>query len=200
MEDGIKDKWERFLTPEILRSNLLMASVYLVIYEKFKKIIIERIREFYCNGFKDGEWIVDSDYQEKVISRNKSLLYASLLWYLEIGAIADQDLRDFEEVKSFRNSIAHELDNLIIEGIPTDIVNNFNKLNSLFEKIEKWWFMNVELLVNPYLSDVEIKELDMDKVVSSSIATNQLLIQVAFGNDEDAEKYIKLFKESGLIK
>ncbi len=46
MDPDIKRSWEEFLNPEIMRSCLISASVYIAGYEALKETIVGRIRDF----------------------------------------------------------------------------------------------------------------------------------------------------------
>ncbi len=83
MDEKIRKSWERFLDPEILRPNLIIAALYIAVFEMLKSTIAQRIRDFYTFGFdnsieKDGGWLIDPEYQTKVLSKNRSRVYASL--------------------------------------------------------------------------------------------------------------------------
>ena len=41
--------WAKFLNPEVLRSNLIAASIFLATYEIFKTSVIDRIHDFFNN-------------------------------------------------------------------------------------------------------------------------------------------------------
>ena len=56
MDDKSKASWETFLNPETLRPNLIAASVYIAAFELLKATIVDRIKEFFTNGF-DDEWV-----------------------------------------------------------------------------------------------------------------------------------------------
>ncbi len=53
MEDDIKRSWERFLDPDSLRSNLIIASIFITAYEMLEDSIVDRIRTFFINGFNE---------------------------------------------------------------------------------------------------------------------------------------------------
>lgn len=59
MNEHIRQSWERFLNPETLRSNLIVASIFLAAYEILRQSIIERIRDFYIKGFDSSGFTVD---------------------------------------------------------------------------------------------------------------------------------------------
>jgi hypothetical protein len=61
MDEDHKAKWKRFLDPEVLRPNLILASIYIAAFEVLKNSIIERIRDFYVAGFDGKEWITSPE-------------------------------------------------------------------------------------------------------------------------------------------
>lgn len=74
---------EKFLNPEILRSNLISISLFVTVFENFKNSVIEKPEIFYSNGIdKNGLIIEREKYNKEVLSlapKNGKLL-ASMLW------------------------------------------------------------------------------------------------------------------------
>src|SRR5215207_2514976 len=97
MSDENQANWERFLDPEVLRPNLILASVYIAAFEVLKNSILERIREFYITGFDENGWIIMPEYKTDVLSKDKSPTYASLKWLKESEAIGDDDIEKFSK-------------------------------------------------------------------------------------------------------
>ena len=60
MNNTHRDEWERFLNPEVLRANLMLASIYIASYEILKDSIINPIKDFYINRFKGNDYIFTS--------------------------------------------------------------------------------------------------------------------------------------------
>jgi hypothetical protein len=197
MDKSVGDQWKRFLTPEILRSNLIIASVYISAYEILKDSIIERIRDFYWTGWNSGTGdIIDPSYESEVLSKNRSPLYASLQWLKEADAISDKDLETFDIVKEYRNNIAHGISKLIINGPPSDLPERFSDMVSLLNKIEKWWIVTVEIPLNEELAG---KEIDEEGIIPGPVASIRMMADVALGTNEQAEYYIQEFIKHGLI-
>ena len=188
--DDSHETWRRFLNPKVLRPNLILASIYIATYEILKDSIIRRIKEFYVTGFDQVGDIIDPDYQTKVLSRNKSILYASLEWLKDSNVITDNDVALFTQVKQRRNDIAHEISHMLSEGLPSDFPERFSDMVSLLTKIEKWWIINYEIPLNPDLVDVEIIE---DEIVPGPIAGLRMMIDVALGSEEEANYYYNEF-------
>ncbi|RME56729.1 hypothetical protein D6779_10075 [Candidatus Parcubacteria bacterium] len=187
------EKWERFLTPEVLRTNLIMASVYIAAFEVLKNTIVDRIRDFYITGYDGKDWIVDLEYKEGVLSRNRSPVYASLDWLAEAGAITDNDIAVFTHAKEYRNMLAHELTRMLMDGLPDDFSERFGEMVALLDKIERWWIINVEIPTNPDFAG-KADDIDEEGIVPGPIISLQMMLDVALGSDEDAYFYIREFK------
>ena len=113
MDTKVQQAWEDFLNPDVIRPVLISASIYIAGFEALKDSIIGRIRDFFCHGFDESGDKIDPRYQSKVLSRNKSPVYASLEWLKEMNAIDDADIESFERIKSCRNDLAHRLFSII---------------------------------------------------------------------------------------
>ena len=104
MKEDIKKSWGNFLNPKTLRSNLIVASVFLSAFEILKECIIERPKEMHTNGFNEDGLVVNEKYKVDVLSLNKSPLYASLEWFRLRGVINQKDIDLFTEIKTCRNA------------------------------------------------------------------------------------------------
>jgi len=190
MDDDIRLSWERFLNPEILRTNLIVASLFITAFEMLKDSIIGRIRDFFTGGFDENGWIVNDNYKTKVLSLNKSPLYASLEWLKGMNVIDDEDIEEFNKIKNCRNEIAHEIANFISKGPKIDPLPLFSKMIDLLHKIEKWWILNVEIPTNP---DFDGQGIDEDGIVPGQIMTLRLLADIALGSEEESKLYYNNF-------
>jgi hypothetical protein len=193
MDKDTRGNWERFLNPEVLRPNLMLASIYIATYEILKDSIISRIKDFYATGFDGVNDIIDPRYNSDVLSKSKSPLYASLEWLKESQAITDDDVDLFDRVKKYRNDIAHEISRMLSEGLPADFAECFNDMISLLSKIEKWWIINVEMQIDPDLMKMEVTE---DQIIPGPIASLKIMIDVALGSDEESKYYFNEFMKN----
>jgi hypothetical protein len=130
MDEQLRQSWERFLNPETLRSNLIVASIFLAAHEILRQSIIERIRDFFTTGFDSSGFIVDPKYQAEVLSKNRSPIYASLEWLKESHAIDEADVAAFDRIRQTRNEIAHEITQMLTRGIPDDYLSRFHEPRS----------------------------------------------------------------------
>lgn len=182
------DQWERFLDPEVVRPSLFLATMFITTFEILKDSIVDDVRGFYTNGFDKHGPTVGAEYQSKVLSKNKSPLYASLLWLRENDAIGDDDLITFEKLKSTRNQLAHQLFAVVTGQVGSAHETQFTELVALLRKIGVWWVVNVEIPTNP---DFDGQEIDEAGIVPGAVLSLQMLIEVASGNTELLERWRK---------
>lgn len=182
------DKWERFLDPEVVRPSLFLATMFITTFEILKDSIVDDVRDFYTDGFDEHGPTVGTEYQSKVLSKNKSPLYASLQWLRENDAIDDDDLVTFEKLKITRNQLAHQLFAVVTGQVESAHQAQFAALVALLRKIGVWWVVNVEISTNP---DFDGQEIDEAGIVPGAVLSLQMLIEVASGNTELLERWRK---------
>ncbi len=190
--NGTRESWEEFLDPQALRGRLISASLYLAAFEMLKTSIVGRLRGFYTFHFDEAGGHPDPKYDQEVLSRNRSPVYASLSWLLERAAIAQADIDLFEKLKDCRNRIAHEMAQVALPGGTLDHVTLFPDLVGLLRKIETWWIVNVEIPTNEEFDDVEIEEAG---IIPGPIMTVKMLLDIALGSESEATSYLKAFRD-----
>lgn len=190
MDEKIKSSWERALHPETLKTNIITASIFSMAFEMLKSSIIDKIEAFYTNGFDENGMVVSPEYKEEVLSLNRSPLYASLIWLQDMHAIDDKDLEIFEHIKRCRNTLAHEMLTFASSGVDFNVTEAFEEMISLLRKIEIWWFENLEMAIDP---EAYPENLDLEQVIPGPVWSLQMLIDVALGPEEEAQKYYDHF-------
>jgi hypothetical protein len=190
MDEKVKASWERALHPETLKTNIITASIFSMAFEMLKSSIIEKIEGFFTNGFDENGMIVSPEYKEKVLSLNRSPLYASLKWLQDMNAIDDKDLERFEHIKKCRNTLAHEMLTFASSGVDFDVAEAFDEMIGLLRKIEIWWFENLEMAIDP---EAYPEDLDLEQVIPGPVWSLQMLIDVALGPEKEARKYYDHF-------
>jgi hypothetical protein len=178
---------KNFLDPTVLRPNLVSASIYISAFEILKAAIVDQIKDFYTSGFDENGWIIDPKYQSKVLSKNRSPVYASLEWLKDVKAIDDTDVASFERAKALRNALVHEPQRSLFNGMPPEIGERFGEMVSLLSKIERWWIVNVEIATDPDLID---EEIDEKGIIPGSIMVLRALVDIALGSDGESKQYI----------
>ncbi|MGE6207631.1 hypothetical protein [Aeromonas media] len=190
MDEKIKSSWERVLHPEILKTNIITASIFSMAFEMLKSSIIDKIETFHTNEFYENGMVVSPEYKEEVLSLNRSPLYASLIWLQDMHAIDDKDLEIFEHIKRCRNTLAHEMLTFASSGVDFNVAEAFEEMISLLRKIELWWFENLEMAIDP---EAYPENLDLEQVIPGPVWSLQMLIDVALGPEEEAQKYYDHF-------
>jgi len=181
-------QWEELLTPSIARGKLISTSIFITAFEVLKQSIVGRPRTFFADGYDKNGPVVGAEYEAEVLSRNKSPTYASLDWLKHLGAINDADIQIFESIKNTRNSLAHELHRVVLEGVDFKHIERFEELVALLRKIEVWWVVNVEIPVNP---DFDGQEIDEEGIVPGPVLMLQMMLEVVSGNEELLSHYQK---------
>lgn len=159
-------------------------------FEMLKDSIVEKIRVFYTNGFDENGFIISEEYKHKVLSLNKSPLYASLKWLQNIGAINEKDLERFEYIKKCRNTLTHEMLKFTAEELDFEVSEVFSEMVNLLRKIELWWFENLEMAIDP---DSYPEDFDLEQVTPGPVWSLQMLIDIALGEESEAIKYYEHF-------
>lgn len=190
MDEKIKASWERVLHPETLKTNIITASIFSMAFEMLKDSIIEKIEGFFTDGFNENGMIISPEYKEKVLTLNRSPLYASLKWLQGMNAIDDKDIERFEHIKRCRNTLAHEMLTFASSGVEFDVIEVLEEMIGLLRKIEIWWFENLEMAIDP---EAYSEDLDLEQVILGPVWSLQMLIDVALGTEDEARKYYDHF-------
>lgn len=189
----IKQSWEEFLNPEVMRPGLIAASIYIAGFEILKDSIVGQIRDFFLTGFDSSGDKIDPQYTTDVLSKNSSSVYASLEWLKDHNAIDDHDIETFNRVKACRNKLAHKLFSVICsEGLPAEFTQCLTAMVALLRKIAVWWVTNVEIPTNPDFDGMEVEE---SEIVPGTVIAMQLLMDIALGNDEGRKYYHDEFRK-----
>lgn len=194
--NDVDAQWKKFLTPEILKNNLISASIFITGFEILKNLIIERVEEAYTEFFEDKAQ-PGVKYKKDVLESNKSILYASLEWLREAQVISPDELKNFENIKNIRNSVVHEFPNILTNGLPFDFLKCFEDILYLINVIEKWWVINFEIPVNP---DFDDREITVDEIIPGSILSLRILLDVALGSEQEAKQYLDALNKNSDIQ
>ncbi|ENV4253355.1 hypothetical protein ACFJ88_004660, partial [Vibrio parahaemolyticus] len=184
----LEQSMEDLLNPKLLRERLISASLYVLFFEALKDSLIDKLRFYYCLGSEETQL-----YRDRVTSRKGSVLYASLDWYKESGALSDEDLEQFNRIKGCRNTLSHELHSVIgARGLPEGFNENFSSLLDFTHKLDHWWIMNIEVPTDP---DFIGKSVNPEEFTPGSTLLNQMMLQIALGGEEEANQYLKFYED-----
>ncbi|MCJ8145335.1 hypothetical protein MKI79_00105 [Acinetobacter sp. A3.8] len=179
--------WMKFLDPEEVKFQLISASLYLTAYDLLIDCIIQKIKSFYTNGFDESGWILDTEYETQVRELyRKDIIIASLIWLEKNGVISKDDIQNVKYFKIHRNELAHELSKMISDSGKRTKTEYIGQIRDLYFKIQKWWFVEFEMTINPELSNVDPNELDYEEVLSFIMMPMNYMVDIT--NEELREK------------
>lgn len=187
---------ENIIDPKILNKNLKILSLYIAVYESFKDTIVSNVKYFYWSGFDDGKEIFNG-YEEKVLNKVKgkgtsSQLRATIKWFLDVKAITEDDCKTFREITDMRNKLVHEMFNILYEDLDSHVIELFDKMILLYEKIEKWWIKEIEIPIDPDITSEKFKKIDWENIVSVRLTMLKIMSDAAINENVD---YLNLYKE-----
>ncbi|MCX5704187.1 MAG: hypothetical protein NT066_06845 [Candidatus Omnitrophica bacterium] len=171
--------WQKILNPDIVKSNLTLASLYLSAYELLRDLILGRIKNFFSEPSKTSTgWdiIPSKEYKDEVLCRAKNVIHASCLWLKKMNAINEDDIKAIQEIRRHRNEIAHELPKLLVDNNFSIDVNQFLKIRELLTKIERWWIIEFEMAINEDFDNIDVEP---EKVLSGPMILLDHLIVIA---------------------
>lgn len=164
MKDKFSKDWDKFLNSASIKSNLHYAGLYLAAYEVFKSVIVGKIKDFlvHTDNFVEYE-----KYKIEMKNYNKKdILAASCLWLKENCAIDAKDIEEIFKIRKHRNDIAHELPKFLYDSDFEIRKDYLYKIRELLEKIETWWFNEVEKGINPDLVNEVITGFSSGSMIS----------------------------------
>ena len=155
-------KYLNLVNPEILKSNLTSCSLYIVFFETTKDFIVDQPKSFFSVGYSSDEAdLVSPDYKAKVLAKDKTnAVNASLLWFLEQGAIEQSDIDTYSELRQYRNGLAHEMLAKLFDGLDAAHAERITQLINFRIKLERWWLFNIEIPTGDYDDSHNINEED----------------------------------------
>ena len=171
---------ENVMTAETLQMTVSFTSLFVLVFECFKDMVIDRPKAFFCIStmeFRDGKIVYreTEEYKCNVRKLAKSPFEASLRWFADYGVITESDVNRVLSIELRRHSFVHELFNVIHNGISDDDIKLLADLISIYKKIDSWWIYNVEIDWD------DIKEPDnvkMDECFSSSLMMIDVMINI----------------------
>src|SRR5260370_1114084 len=113
--DDYRLRLERKLQHGPARNTLLRAAALLIGWELIRSEVVDKVRDFYIIGFDRSGFIVDSMYQERVVSRGPRLFDASVDWLVEANALTGDQAASLKDLRDYRNSVVHELGTYLID-------------------------------------------------------------------------------------
>ncbi len=125
--------------PALIKNALVDSGLFLGAWEMLKLSIVDKVRGFFSFTWKNGQFIPDPEYQQRVVSRSKHILDASLEWLVEVDAIAAEDVEVVHRIRHHRNDIAHDLPTYAISWGKQVDVTLLIQARELIHKLDNFW-------------------------------------------------------------
>lgn len=195
-----EEKLINLTAPDSLKQKLIIASAFIAVFEHFKYTISENVKYFNFFGYKNNTTFnreLQENYEKTILSKinekekNKAIK-ATLLWYEEHGAISEKEVKSFKIMTEMRNTLSHELLSKIFQGLPENIYDIYFDMTTLFEKITKWWVMEIEIPTDPNILPEQYKNIKWDEISSLDLCLIKTMTDIVF---MDNEKYLKILNE-----
>lgn len=182
----MEQHWEKLLNPQVLRQNLISASIFISAYELCRSYIIGQPRMFFSDYWMPEQKQLSPEYNEEVLSLSQSPLEASLLWFKSMGAIDDGDLEKFNQARQLRNKLAHDLPKYISEPGCEIEPSTYEGLIEVTQKLGVWWVMIIELSIN---QDFSSEVIDESSIKVGTVMMIQVMMDIAYGNEPEEGYY-----------
>jgi hypothetical protein len=176
--DNKSYNYNKLLSPELTKSVLMAAAIYLIAYELLKSSIIEEIKNFYfvVAGYENPA--MQKQYDSQVLSLDKSVFVASCRWLHIVEEITNEDIQTILRLRELRNKIAHQLPEFLVDDDINISVSDLVKIQEILAKIDSWWIREVELAVNPDFVQFDHEELETIEVHSGPMLVVSHLIEL----------------------
>lgn len=139
---------------DILQHNLSFLALFIGMYEQFEDKVIENVDCFLnlgCSANDDTHCEKSEYYRQNILNRkvdengNKNKLKATMLWFVDVGAITPEDYSLFLNIKEARNIYVRQLTKCVVNGISDKDIDMLVQLLNLFYKIDNWWINEIEI-------------------------------------------------------
>lgn len=197
-EKTYNQDWVKNIVNEnFLKDNLTFVSLFIAVYENLVEYVVSEIKDFLCEEeIKDGKltYMITKEYKDEICNRivdekgNKNIKKSSFLWLVDNSAITQEDYSAFLSIKATRNKYAHELTEIILHGVDENEIKHFFDMITLYKKITKWWFINI---------DSEIMEYRIEEgaeIYSSSNMVFDIIIQILYnGKSKEYQQVLRKY-------
>lgn len=160
-----------------IREQFIYASLLLTIFERLKTYVIDHVDGFfaaqleikdgiikYTRGLEFKQLIKDHGSGESG-QHNNQVFRAALHWLRSLDAIDRDELDAIERLYSLRNEIGHELLLILAEdGRQPIAIHDVVVAFSVYVKIVRWWWKEIECTTDPSISKEEYENIDWYEV------------------------------------
>ena len=151
-----------FLNKDVVKTRLIDASLYLMAFHLLKSSIVDGVRDFFVDGFKDGKETISAEYEVSVLTRSKYRFEASLIFLVENGAIDELEVTEIQGLRDYRNQLAHDVPSSIYKTDELVDIKKIERAGYFLNKIDNFWG-KIEADINP---DFAPDDIDYDGIKS----------------------------------
>lgn len=189
------DELLNILDEDILMENLKFASLFILNYECLSDYLVTQMKSFLSDEtiFVDGELVekesqVYKDQVKKYDPKNRNRLTAALLWFKELEAISEDDVKLFYRIRKKRNSITHEFLRELSKGFNEDDIALYKMMVELYSKIDKWWINEIEI---PISGEYSYDDYNHDEVFGGEALVLSIISDIVTGNGNEYKEYVR---------
>lgn len=190
-----RQSWAEFLNPDMVRLKFISAGLFMVAHETLIDSITRHPLAFFSDhwtreGMKPGQ-----SYADKVLALDpkgkEHPLRASIAWLRAIDAIDADDEKVVHAATDHRNTVAHELMNLMGGKAAPDYLEAFAPVYALIAKIERWWIVNFHMEI---CQEEQPADVDVEDIIPGPILALQMLAEVAMTDGDPAWELHRMFE------
>jgi len=78
-----------------------------------------------------------------------------------MNVLSESDINLIKEIREYRNRIAHELINFLLEENSEIPLGHISLMRKLIYKIKMWWIMEVESQINPEFENIRPDDIQL---------------------------------------
>lgn len=199
MGDDIKQKvlkdLKKITTSKIQKRNLILASLLLSAFETLKYVLVNRPNGFFrmMVDSRTKQYEVSDEFKKDLLEICKELpksehgnqFLVMSHWFKKHDGLDDPDIEILDEIRLYRNEVAHELLKFLIDSDYDVDIDFLFKIRKIVEKVDIWWIKEVELPINPDFDGIEVKDSDIQ---SGNLFILDHLLSIALEIDERVVK------------
>ena len=168
---------DKLLDPELIKKNLMLASLFIAGYEMLKTFVVEDVKWMYKTGFEENGLTFSPDYERKVLSKHKKVFEASCLWLAEANAITQDDVKELQRIREHRDKVTHDLPTLLVDPDFNIDVSLLRKMKYYVDVLGKFWAtIEFETSAN---EGIDPDQVDYDRIRSGTDLFFEYLVSIA---------------------
>lgn len=191
--------WENLINPDRVKPSLVRIGLYLCIQEMLVEMLIAFPRSLTLDSHP-GKFVPEGDFRLSVVpilqSRRNEALKQSWSWWLQKGALSDEDRVSFESAAAYRHESAHETIVKLLLNDEELWQHYFKKMITLATKIDDWWRANES-------APVQSEAITPGRQLQEHLLQNRLvfvmLVEAALGDGVWSHELLEECRRQGWI-